>query len=99
MALELLQNNNNNKKTNKLIPTLRTAEQWKQHTRVRSIFARKTNILQSGLGGLHMRTSLAYRAVHVTGIYLNLADSLSRPTKDSRFCWRALVNVYIVQRL
>jgi hypothetical protein len=44
---------------------------------VRNIFVLKTNVLNSGIGGLRMRTtSLAYQAAYVTGIYLTLAHSI-----------------------
>jgi hypothetical protein len=46
----------------------------KNNRRVRNIFVQKTNVLNSGIVGLRMRrTSLAYRAAYVTGIYLTLA--------------------------
>jgi hypothetical protein len=45
----------------------------KQQRRVTNIFILKTNVLNSGIGGLRMRTSLAYRAAYVTSIYLTRA--------------------------
>jgi hypothetical protein len=52
-----------------------TTNSGKQQSRARNVFVLKTNILNSGIGGLRMRTSLAYRAAYVTGIHLSLADS------------------------
>jgi hypothetical protein len=49
------------------------------------VFVLKTNVFHSGIGGLRMRTSLAYRAAIVTGIYLNLADSRWVSFLDSHF--------------
>jgi hypothetical protein len=51
-----------------------TANSGKQQIRVRNIFALKTNVLHSGIGGLRMPISpLAY----VTSVYLTLAYSRS----------------------
>jgi hypothetical protein len=55
-----------------------TTNSGKQQTRVRNICLLKTNVLHSGIGGLSMRTSLAYRTACVTSIYVSLADSTSK---------------------